>query len=57
MGTSGGMHYLAWPLIDGVTLDKIVATSGKLSPSKVAQYAMKAAEGLEVIHGKTCSTA
>ncbi|CAN5257783.1 hypothetical protein BH10PLA2_BH10PLA2_22830 [soil metagenome] len=52
VGTSGGMHYLAWPLIDGVTLDKIVASSGKLSPSQVAQYAMKAAEGLEVIHGK-----
>jgi serine/threonine-protein kinase len=52
VGTSGGMHYLAWPLIDGVTLDKIVASSGKLPASQVAQYAMKAAEGLEVIHGK-----
>jgi serine/threonine protein kinase len=52
VGTSGGMHYLAWPLIDGVTLDKVVASSGKLTPAVVAQYAMKAAEGLEVVHGK-----
>ena len=25
VGTSGGMHYLAWPLVEGETLDKIVA--------------------------------
>ncbi len=52
VGTSGGMHYLAWPLIDGVTLDKIVVGAGKLAPAVAAQYAMKAAEGLEVVHGK-----
>src|SRR5579885_857316 len=32
VGTSGGMHYLAWPLVEGETLDKIVARDGKLSP-------------------------
>ncbi len=52
VGTSGGMHYLAWPLVDGVTLDKIVTSSTKLAPAVVAQYAMKVAEGLEVVHNK-----
>jgi serine/threonine protein kinase len=53
VGTSGGMHYLAWPLVDGVTLDKIVSSPGKLPPAIVAQYAMKIAEGLEVVHNKS----
>ena len=44
-GTSGGMHYLAWPLVDGMTLDKIVTSSNKLA-AVVAQYATKVAEGL-----------
>ena len=52
VGTSGGMHYLAWPMVEGQTLDKVVAGPGKLPPSLVAQYALKAAEGLEVIHNK-----
>ena len=29
VGTSGGMHYLAWPLVEGETLDKIVAARGQ----------------------------
>jgi serine/threonine-protein kinase len=53
VGTSGGMHYLSWPMVDGEPLDKIVAGGGPLPPSLVAQYAMKAAEGLEVIHNKS----
>src|SRR5271166_1159840 len=32
VGTSGGMHYLAWPMVEGVTLDKVVEKEGKLSP-------------------------
>ena len=39
-------------MVEGQTLDKIVAGPGKLPPSLVAQYALKAAEGLEVIHNK-----
>ena len=31
VGTSGGMHYLAWPLVEGETLEKIVQREGKLS--------------------------
>ena len=30
VGTAGGMHYLAWPFVEGETLDKIVAREGKL---------------------------
>ena len=52
VGTSGGMHYLAWPLIEGETLDKLVTAAGTLPHAIVAQYALKAAEGLEVIHNK-----
>ena len=50
VGTSGGMHYLAWPLVEGETLDKVVEREGKLSPEQAALYALQAAEGLEVCH-------
>ena len=33
VGTSGGMHYLAWPLVEGETLDKVVEREGRLSPA------------------------
>jgi serine/threonine-protein kinase len=52
VGTSGGMHYLAWPLVEGETLDKIVAREGKLSPATTAQYALQVAQGLEVCHAQ-----
>src|SRR5216684_3042587 len=47
VGTSGGMHYLAWPMVEGQTLDKIVAEAGKLSGDQSAQYALQTAEGLD----------
>src|SRR5262245_49426016 len=50
VGTSGGMHYLAWPLVEGETLDKVVEREGKLSPERAALYALQAAEGLEQTH-------
>ena len=50
VGTSGGMHYLAWPLVEGETLDKLVGRQGKLEPSHAAFYASQTAEGLEVCH-------
>ena len=52
VGTSGGMHYLSWPMVEGQTLDKVVAGPGKLPAALVAQYALKTAEGLEVVHNK-----
>jgi serine/threonine protein kinase len=50
VGTSGGMHYLAWPLVEGDTLEKIVLAQGKLSPQQTATYALQAAEGLDLCH-------
>src|SRR5713101_6766076 len=41
VGTSGGMHYLAWPLVEGRTLDKIVEEKGKLTPEVAVQYALQ----------------
>src|SRR5438874_2490270 len=46
VGTAGGMHYLAWPLVAGRTLEKIVAEKGKLTSEQAAQYALQTAEGL-----------
>jgi serine/threonine-protein kinase len=50
VGTSGGMHYLAWPLVEGETLDKLVEREGELSPVKTAQLALQIAQGLETCH-------
>ena len=53
VGTSGGMHYLAWPMVEGTTLDKIVEKDGRMSPDKAAQYLLQTAEGLELCHQQT----
>jgi serine/threonine-protein kinase len=53
VGTSGGMHYLAWPLVEGEPLDKLVQRAGKLSSGQAAKYALQVAEGLEVCHAQT----
>src|SRR5437764_789428 len=50
VGTAGGMHYLAWPLVEGEPLEKVVERDGRLSPETAAQYSLQAAEGLEVCH-------
>jgi serine/threonine protein kinase len=50
VGTAGGTHYLAWPLVEGETVDKIVAERGKIEPALAATYAMQAAEALDVCH-------
>ena len=50
VGTAGGMHYLAWPFVEGDTLDKFIQREGKLPPDIVGQIAMQIAEGLEVCH-------
>jgi serine/threonine-protein kinase len=53
VGTTGGMHYLAWPMVEGEPLDKIVEKHGKLKPDIVASYALQTAEGLELCHRQT----
>jgi serine/threonine protein kinase len=50
VGTAGGMHYLAWPFVEGETLDKFIAKEGKLPADVVGNFAMRVAEGLEVCH-------
>ena len=50
VGTAGGMHYLAWPLVEGATLDKVVQKEGKLAPQRIAGLALQTAEGLALCH-------
>lgn len=50
VGTAGGMHYLAWPFVEGEGLDKYVQEHGRLSPAETAALALQVAEGLEVSH-------
>jgi serine/threonine protein kinase len=50
VGTSGGMHYLAWPFVEGETLDKLVSRESKLPAARAAFYASQTAEGLDVCH-------
>jgi serine/threonine protein kinase len=50
VGTSGGLHYLVWPFVEGEGLDKLVAREGRLSPGVAARYGLHIAEGLEVCH-------
>src|SRR5271163_3498571 len=45
VGTAGGMHYLAWPYVEGETLNKVIDQRGKLKPSLAAFYVFQIAEG------------
>src|SRR5262245_29537906 len=50
VGTAGGMHYLAWPYVEGDSFDRIVQQQGRLKSNLVAYYALQIAEGLEICH-------
>jgi serine/threonine protein kinase len=50
VGTSGGLHYLAWPYVEGRSLDRAVAAKGKLPPGQSALIALQAAEALYMCH-------
>jgi serine/threonine-protein kinase len=52
VGTAGGMHYLAWPYVEGETLEKLVQRQGPLSPAQAAGLVLQIAEGLEVCHAQ-----
>jgi serine/threonine-protein kinase len=52
VGTAGGMHYLAWPMVEGEPLEKIVPREGKLSPQQAARYILQVAQGMEVCHSQ-----
>jgi serine/threonine-protein kinase len=50
VGTAGGLHYLAWPLVEGQTLDNVLQQHGKLPPGHAAAVAAQVAQGLAVAH-------
>ncbi len=50
VGTSGGLHYLVWPLADGETLESRVQREGQLPYQEVAQIGVQLAQGLQVCH-------
>lgn len=50
VGTSGSIHYLVWPLVEGEPLSKLVETQGALPPALAAYIALQTAEGLEACH-------
>lgn len=57
VGTAGGVHYLAWPLVEGQSLEKVLRREKTLPPVRAAYYAQQVAAGLsacearEVFHG------
>lgn len=50
VGTAGGLHYLAWPLVDGRSLEATVQQEGKLDPARAALMAAQVAHGLMTAH-------
>jgi serine/threonine protein kinase len=50
VGTAGGTHYLAWPLVEGEGLDHLVQREGKLPPGLTALIGTQAGEGLDICH-------
>jgi serine/threonine-protein kinase len=50
VGTSGGMHYLAWPFIEGETLEHRTVSKSRLEAGEVARIAHQLAEGLASCH-------
>jgi serine/threonine-protein kinase len=50
VSTSGAAHYLAWPLVEGEPLDRLVQRQGRIDPGLAARYALQTAEGLDACH-------
>jgi serine/threonine-protein kinase len=50
VGTAGGLHYLAWPLVEGQTLEAMVQQDGRLSPEQTALVGVQVARGLAICH-------
>ena len=50
VGTSGGLHYLVWPLAEGETLEAVVQREGRLDPERAARIGLQLAQGLTVCH-------
>src|SRR4051812_2792557 len=52
VGTSGGQHYLVWPLVEGETLEAKVTREGHLAPDVAATIISQVAQGLAASHGQ-----
>ena len=50
VGTAGGLHYLVWPLAEGVTLENKVQQNGRLTALETAMIGLQTAQGLAVCH-------
>lgn len=50
VGTAGGLHYLVWPLAEGVSLEAIIQQQGKLPANQASLYAVQIAQGLTIAH-------
>ena len=50
VGTSGGQHYLVWPLVQGESLESKVQREGRLTPEIVGQIFGPVAAGLAISH-------
>ena len=50
VGTAGGLHYLVWPLAEGVTLENKVQQNGRLSALETAMIGLQTAQGLAICH-------
>jgi serine/threonine protein kinase len=50
VGTAGGLHYLVWPLVEGIPLDRLVQEQGRLPVNRTALIGVQIAQGLNVCH-------
>jgi serine/threonine-protein kinase len=50
VNTVGANLYLAWPYVEGESLDGLVQRKGRLLPGLAALFALQAAEGLSACH-------
>ncbi len=50
VGTAGGLHYLAWPLAEGHTLEAVVQQNGRLPAAQVAEVGAQIAQGMYTAH-------
>lgn len=50
VGSAAGMHYLVWPYVQGITLDRVVLEQGPLTFSEAATVAIQVTEGLVTCH-------
>ena len=50
VGTAGGLHYLAWPMAEGETLESLVQRDGALSPQHTALIGTHLAQALAICH-------